>query len=109
MHWIDALIVLIPLTIVLWLALRSRRYARGVVDYLAAGRVGGRYVIGVGNLASALSVITLVAGAEQQFETGFGVGWWNNIATARCAGGKAAAFPKGSSSNGATAARPSAS
>ena len=80
MHWIDALIVLIPLTIVLWLALRSRRYARGVVDYLAAGRVGGRYVIGVGNLASALSVITLVAGAEQQFETGFGVGWWNNIA-----------------------------
>ena len=79
MHWIDALIVLVPLALVMYLAFRSKRYARGVVDYLAAGRVGGRYVIGVGNLASALSVITLVAGAEQQFETGFGVGWWNNI------------------------------
>ena len=79
MHWIDALIVLVPFAFVMWLAFRSRRYARGVVDYLAAGRVAGRYVLGVGNLASALSVITLVAGAEQQFETGFGVGWWNNI------------------------------
>ena len=80
MHWIDVLIVVVPLAVILWLALKSHKYARGVVDYLAAGRVGGRYVLGVGNLACALSVITLVAGAEQQFETGFGVGWWNNIA-----------------------------
>ena len=41
MHWIDALIVLVPFAFVMWLAFRSRRYARGVVDYLAAGRVAG--------------------------------------------------------------------
>jgi Na+/proline symporter len=45
MHWIDWCILIIPVSCVMWLAFYSRRYARGVADFLAAGRVAGRYVI----------------------------------------------------------------
>lgn len=79
MHLIDWLIVLVPLAFILWMAIYSRRYARGVVDFLAAGRVAGRYVISVGDLTAGLSVITLVAGAEQSYQTGYGISFWNNI------------------------------
>ena len=52
---------------------------RGVVDFLAAGRVAGRYVISVGDLATGLSVISLVAGSEQRYQTGYGISFWSNI------------------------------
>ena len=76
MSWIDWIIVVFPLCLVLGLAVYSRKYARSVADFLAAGRVAGRYVLSVGDLAAALSVITLVAGAEQNYQTGFAVGFW---------------------------------
>ena len=57
MHWIDWIIMLVPFTAVLALAIYAKRYARDVVDFLAAGRVAGRYVICVGDVAAALSVI----------------------------------------------------
>lgn len=79
MSWIDWVIVIIPVTILLGLAWYAKRYARGVVDYLAAGRVAGRYVISVGDLTAGLSVITLVAGAEQNYQTGYGISFWNLI------------------------------
>lgn len=81
MHWIDWLITLVPLVLVLWLGIHSRRYVRGVADFLAAGRVAGRYVISVGDLQAGLAVITLVAGSEQRYQCGLGVGFWGRIAT----------------------------
>ena len=50
MHWIDWCIMIIPLIIILGAAIYSGKYVRGVVDFLAAGRVAGRYVISVGDL-----------------------------------------------------------
>lgn len=47
MGWIDWLIVIIPVIFVIWIGLYSRKYIRGVADFLAAGRVCGRYVIRV--------------------------------------------------------------
>ena len=52
MHWIDWLIVILPILGILWVAFYSRRYVRGVVDYLAAGRVAGRYVLTVGDMTA---------------------------------------------------------
>ena len=75
----DWLIVIIPLIFIIGAAFYSGRYARSVVNYLAAGRVAGRYVISVGELTAALSVITLVAGTESQYQTGYGVGFWQKI------------------------------
>lgn len=79
MTWIDWCITIIPMAALIWMAFYSRRYARGVVDYLAAGRIAGRYVISVGDLTAGLSVIALVAGCEQNYQTGFAVGFWGAV------------------------------
>ena len=76
MHLIDWLIMLVPFALVMWLALYARKYARDAVDFLAAGRVAGRYVICVGDVAAALSVITLVANCEATYKAGSAMGFW---------------------------------
>ena len=75
------LIVIIPLIFVVWMAFYSRRYVRDVADYLACGRVAGRYVICVGDLAAGLSVITLVGMCEQNYQCGMAIGFWGAVAT----------------------------
>lgn len=79
MTWLSWLIVIVPMVGVLWAAFYSRRYVRGVADFLAAGRVCGRYVICVGDVANALSIIGLVAYVEIHYKTGFALGFWNAI------------------------------
>ena len=81
MHLIDWCITLIPVAAILALALYSRRYVRGVVDFLAAGRVAGRYVISVGSLETALGVLTLVALVEAKYQTGYALAFWEYIVT----------------------------
>ena len=68
MSWIDWCIVVIPLTILLFVAFYSKKYVKSVVDFLAAGRVAGRYLLSVGDFMSTLSVITLIAGIEMYFQ-----------------------------------------
>ena len=75
----DWLIVVIPLAVILGAAFYSGRYAKSVVDFLAAGRIAGRYVISVGDLTAGLSVIYLVAGTEANYQTGFGINFWYTI------------------------------
>lgn len=73
------LIVLVPLAGILGVAFYSRRYVRDVADYLAAGRVAGRYVISIGDLTTGLSVITLVAMCEQNYRCGMAMSFWSNL------------------------------
>ncbi len=79
MHWIDWLIVIVPLTFVLGMAVYSKRYVRGVADFLAAGRVAGRYVISVGDLQASLSVISLIAICESEYQCGMALGLWGKM------------------------------
>ncbi len=79
MHWIDWLITIIPVLFVLGLAVYCRRYVRGVADYLAAGRVAGRYLMCVAGLESALGVTMLVANSEAKYKTGFAMDFWQNL------------------------------
>lgn len=79
MNIIDYLIIALPLVFVFGMALRSRRYVKGVANYLAAGRVAGRYAIAVGDIQAGLSVITLVALVEVKYQTGYALGFWENI------------------------------
>ena len=81
MHWIDWCIVIIPVLAVFSLAVYSKKFVRGVVDYLAAGRVAGRYVITVGDMTAGLGIITLVALVEANYQTGIAVSFWNIITT----------------------------
>jgi Na+/proline symporter len=74
-------IVIIPLVFVLGAAFYSKKYVRDVADYLACGRVAGRYVISVGDLTSGLSVITFVAMCEQNYQCGMAISFWGAINT----------------------------
>lgn len=76
MHWIDWLIVIVPVTAVLWLAIYAKKYVRGIADFLASGRVAGRYVICVGDMQAGLAVITLIAMCEKEYLTGLAIGFW---------------------------------
>jgi SSS family solute:Na+ symporter len=78
MHWIDWCITLLPLTFVLGMAVYSRRYVRGVADYLAAGRVARRYVISVSNMEIAIGLLVLVATVEAKYQTGYAIGFWES-------------------------------
>ena len=69
MSWIDGLIAVVPFAFVLYMAWVSRRYVRGVADFLAAGRVCGRYVLSVADVANGLAVVTLAASVEEFSET----------------------------------------
>lgn len=79
MGLIDWLIVIIPVTFIIGMGLYSRKYIRGVTDFLAAGRVCGRYVISVGDMANSLSIIGLVAYVEVHYKTGFALSFWSKM------------------------------
>lgn len=79
MNLLDWLIVLIPTVFVVGMGLFSRRYIRGVADFLSAGRICGRYVICIGDVANALSIIGLVAFVEVHYKTGFALTFWTNL------------------------------
>ena len=77
----DWLIVIIPVTFVYCAGLWSRRYVRSVADFLSAGRCCGRYVINVGDIANALSIIGIAAAIEMNYNTGFAITFWQNLRT----------------------------
>ena len=75
----DWLIVILPTAFVLGMGLYSRRYLRDVTTFLSAGRVCGRYVISVGDVASSLSIIGLVSYVEIHYKTGFATALWTSL------------------------------
>lgn len=81
MTWLSWMIVVLPMIGMVWAAFYSKRFVKDVADYLACGRVAGRYVISVGDMAAGLSVITLVATAEANYQAGMAIGFWGAINT----------------------------
>lgn len=81
MAWVDWMIVIAPLVIVIFIGLRTRRYVKGVADYLAAGRVAGRYVVAVASGEAGLGLITAVAMFEIYYKAGFGIRFWEELKT----------------------------
>ena len=79
MVWYDWLILILPVCFVMYMGFHTRRYVRGVPDFLSAGRLCGRYVISMGDVANSLSIIGLVAYIEVHYKTGFSVGFWSSV------------------------------
>ena len=79
MSWYHWLIIIVPIFFVLRLAFYSNRYVRDLSDYIAAGRVAGRYIICVSSVMDALGVITLVGMCEANYQTGFAMSFWNHL------------------------------
>ena len=79
MIWYDWLILILPVCFVMYMGFYTRRYVRGVSDFLSAGRLCGRYVISMGDVANSLSIIGLVGYIEMRYKTGFSVGFWSSV------------------------------
>ncbi len=79
MSLFDWLIVLIPLCVVMGVGYYIRSYVRSVADFVQAGRLCGRYVICVGDVANALSIIGIITYIEMHYKTGFALAFWEGI------------------------------
>ncbi len=79
MHWIDWLIVVVPLALVLMISLKAQKYVKGVSDFLTAGRVAGRYVVAVAGGEAAMGLISLVAILEMYYNSGLGFSFWSGL------------------------------
>ena len=77
MHWIDWVIVAVPLFVVLYLGLKSQRYVHGVAGFLAADRVAGRYVVAVASGEAAMGLISIIAMIERDYSSGIGFTFWD--------------------------------
>lgn len=82
MHWIDWLIVACPLVLVFYIAARAQKYVKGVADFLAAGRVAGRYVVAVAGDVANMGLISLVAVFEAYYNSGAAYLFWSSLGTA---------------------------
>ena len=76
---LDWLIIILPVSFVLYMGWRSRRYVIQVSDFLSAGRLCGRYLISIADIANGLSIMGLVAYVEVHYRTGFALTFWQNL------------------------------
>ena len=79
MNWYNWLIVILPFSAVIYMAFHTRKYIRSVPDFLAGGRLCGRYLLAVGNMEAGLSVMFLIAFIEVHYRTGFATGFWSGF------------------------------
>ena len=79
MQWFDWVVLFVPMTFVLGVAWYCRRYIKDVTAFLSAGRVCGRYVIAVGDIAEGLSIIGLISYVEIHYRTGFATAFWSSL------------------------------
>eukprot|EP00831_Metopus_contortus_P001986 TRINITY_DN10739_c0_g2_i1.p2 TRINITY_DN10739_c0_g2~~TRINITY_DN10739_c0_g2_i1.p2 ORF type:complete len:318 (+),score=51.78 TRINITY_DN10739_c0_g2_i1:984-1937(+) len=74
MHWIDWFIVIVLLMVLIGITIYTKRYVRGVADFLAANRLAGRYLLTVSSGFG--GAISLVAVWEMVYNAGLPTQWW---------------------------------
>jgi SSS family solute:Na+ symporter len=76
LHWFDWLIVLAMLITVMAVAFTTKKYTTSVVDFLAADRCAGRYLLCVSGGMAKMSAVAIVAFFEIYYIAGFTAIWW---------------------------------
>ena len=76
LEFADWAIVLGLLVFLIVMAGYTRRYSRSVVNFLAAGRCAGRYLIAVAEGVAGWGAISAVAAFEMYYKAGFSIQWW---------------------------------
>jgi SSS family solute:Na+ symporter len=76
LQMIDWVIVVLSLIFIVFMALTTKKYTKSVADFLAANRLGGRYLLTVSEGMVSLAAISTIAGLEMYYEGGFAIAWW---------------------------------
>lgn len=79
MQLIDWAIVAALLALTTIMAASTKRFTRGVADFLAANRCAGRYLVSVSEGMAVLGAVTIVARFEAFHKAGFSIVWWGMI------------------------------
>ncbi|MGN0866152.1 MAG: sodium:solute symporter [Oligosphaeraceae bacterium] len=76
MHPVDWTILgLLLLALILTLR-HFRRHVHSCTDFLAAGRLGGRYLLAISSGMSGVGAVTIIAAFEMSYAAGFPPVWW---------------------------------
>jgi SSS family solute:Na+ symporter len=76
LHFLDWLMVLVPLSLVAFIVVKTRKYTRSVAAFMAADRVAGRYLVATATGEAGYGALYVVAYFEQFFKGGFTQPWW---------------------------------
>ena len=79
MTLIDWLIPAALFAVLVFAALRTRKYSDSVSGFLAANRCAGRYLVCVAYNMAQVGIITLVWYFQQYYDTGFTSIWWGLV------------------------------
>ncbi|AHF91564.1 sodium:proline symporter [Opitutaceae bacterium TAV5] len=79
MHFIDWLVIVIPLLIILTVGIVTHRYMKSVAHFVSGGRVGGRYLLAVAKGEMQAGAVVFVAMWEVFAQSGFVPTWWGWI------------------------------
>lgn len=79
MHAIDWAIVLLMLGGIFLIAYTTRMFMKSVADFLAAGRLAGRYMLCVSEGIAWLGAISVIAHFEMGYNAGFTALWWTEL------------------------------
>jgi len=76
MDKIDWIMVALPLLLLFGVALYTRRYMKGVADFLSGGRMAGRYLLAVAKSEMGAGAASFAAMFEIISHSGFVMTWW---------------------------------
>ncbi len=80
LSWIDYAIILASVIALRIASLHTRKYMRGVADFLSANRSAGRYLLTIASAMGGIGVVNVVANYEVLFTAGLSPAWWGNMA-----------------------------
>ena len=79
MHWVDWMIMTLPIIVCVAIAAYTKRYARGVADFVSGGRAAGRYLICAARSEQGDGAAVFVSNFQSFLVAGFTLAWWNQL------------------------------
>ncbi len=79
MYTIDWIILFLLLLFLVFMAMFTRKYTRGVADFLAANRCARRFLVSVSHGMVAFGAVAALGRFEMFYNAGFSMMWWQTL------------------------------
>src|SRR5689334_13390172 len=76
LSWIDWTIMAVAVVALRLVSMSTRRYMKGVADFLSANRSAGRYLLTIAGQMGSVGAISVIATFEVYYRAGFPPLWW---------------------------------